>query len=477
MLAKMQKKNLAWGLLLSLIVIPALTYSFCRAVRSFNKHCKEKRRFFSSEGWLDANVRYPVVENKAIVVVVSAYNNEAVSQRNLQSIFDQTYENYRVIYIDNSLDTSASERAKIYSQEQDKEKKINFIHNPGREKKLENVYKACHSCLDGEIVVFLEGNDWLANEKVLERINQAYQNPIVWMTYGSAITYPDYGRRSGQPIKNYKSIRESHNAALSALHTCYAGLFKQISLEDFLYQGVPFPEVQNTAYMVPMLEMGYKHALFIPEVLYVINDPLHRHFITEGASKKIRSYIKKRPNYQILPETFDPCHTTKMGSKDEQFELIVISKNNPLFLADSLEEYRKKLVPLPHITVFFQASNKDYVEAYKHVMKNFPQITFLQDEAMIGLYLEDIKKKTYPYIGVVTDNFSFREKMLLESFLSALKITANTGFVFSDSFDKTSSIVDTNTTFIIEQLLNFNSPEEGEVFACIRKEFLSSYKK
>src|ERR1700733_7929082 len=45
-------------------------------------------------------VEHAVKEHKPIVVVIPSYNNPPYCERNLRSVLDQKYDNFRVIYID-----------------------------------------------------------------------------------------------------------------------------------------------------------------------------------------------------------------------------------------------------------------------------------------------------------------------------------------------------------------------------------------
>jgi hypothetical protein len=41
-----------------------------------------------------------------------------------------------------------------------------------------------HSCDDDEIIVTVDGDDWLADDDVLKRLNAVYSSDEIWMTYG-----------------------------------------------------------------------------------------------------------------------------------------------------------------------------------------------------------------------------------------------------------------------------------------------------
>ena len=48
---------------------------------------------------------------------------------------------------------------------------------------------------DEDVVVCLDGDDWLNGEGVFSRLNEIYEKEDCWLTYGSYMQYPD-GRDS-----------------------------------------------------------------------------------------------------------------------------------------------------------------------------------------------------------------------------------------------------------------------------------------
>lgn len=409
------------------LCILSILFSGLRYIKWCKKH-KAAPTNKSCAIWTKLKTPFPVVEQKPLTLVITSYNNETVCKRNLQSIFDQTYENYRVIYIDDSSKDATYEKVKAYVRERGKEDKITLIRNQTRRLKLANVYNAYHSCEDHEIIVSIDGDDWLAHEQVLEKINEAYQNPDVWMTYGSAITHPDYNRRSGEPIKDSillsGSVRQTNKFVLSMLRTFYAGLFKQIHLKDFFHHGSFFPTADDVAYMTPMIEMAPTHTLFIPDILYIINDnnPIRNEFVVGALERNVRLLIQtQKKAYSPLPESFDPRHATPTP-KTTDLQLFVFSENNPLLLQASLESYQENLIPCPAITVIYKAS-EEYLLAYKELSSLFPSISFSSS------YPLQLLENKQPYVLVATDNFCLTERVSLAECLTEMEATGAVNFL------------------------------------------------
>lgn len=138
---------------------------------------------------------YPILEDQMIVAVILAENNAKDIQRNLDSLFTQTYPYTRVILIDNGSTDGTYERAEAYSQ--NKERKLELIRYENRKPNLEVLYDVIQRLDPHEIVAFIEGKDWLSHENVFDHLNCAYANPEVWMTHSRAISHPNYQVVSG----------------------------------------------------------------------------------------------------------------------------------------------------------------------------------------------------------------------------------------------------------------------------------------
>ena len=59
---------------------------------------------------------------------------------------------------------------------------------------LFNICNMVSLCENDEIVVMLDGDDMLSNPFVLKRLNQAYADDHVWVTYGqyAGLTHEDF---------------------------------------------------------------------------------------------------------------------------------------------------------------------------------------------------------------------------------------------------------------------------------------------
>lgn len=212
---------------------------------------------------------------KPIVVVIPSYNNAQWYKRNLDSVCFQNYSNYRIIYIDDCSTDQTASLVLAYIAEHGLYDKVIFISNSKRYGAMANHYKAVWMCQDDEIVVHLDGDDWFKHNDVLQTINQYYQDPNIWLTYGQFERYPDGKKGYCRPIAHgviaANAFREC-DWFTSHVRTFYAGLFKQIQLKDFMYNGAFFSVTCDMAMFFPLLELSGFHTAFIEEVLYVYNE-------------------------------------------------------------------------------------------------------------------------------------------------------------------------------------------------------------
>ncbi len=243
---------------------------------------------------------------KPIVIIIPSYNNQKYCKKNLESVFKQHYQNYRVVYIDDCSTDKTYELVTQTITDYQQWDRVTLVKNKKRCGALENLYNTIHACQDYEIIITVDGDDWLENLDVLARINQEYQDPDVWLTYGQFRFWPagnkGYCREiSAEAIKN-GNIRRCCGLA-THLRTFYAGLFKRIKVEDLQHAGKFFPVTWDKAMMAPMLEMASpNHFRFIPDVLYVYNfiNPLSDARLHGNLQNKLTAIIFRQPCYQPL---------------------------------------------------------------------------------------------------------------------------------------------------------------------------------
>lgn len=245
-------------------------------------------------------------ENTEFVIITASYNNEAWCRRNIESIFNQNYSHWHLIYInDCSTDRTATMVLDLVDQ-YNVGHKVTLINNTERKGHLCNQYHAIHTCDDHKVIVIVDGDDWLNGHDVLSYLNGVYSREDIWMTYGQFWYWKKNklgcSRSIPKDIIENNAIRDYPLWITSHLRTFYAGLYKKIRLESLLCQNVFFPMSADVATMLPMIEMAGKHSLFIAKILYIYNDnnTLNFYHDHEAEQRTIRAYIRALERYQPL---------------------------------------------------------------------------------------------------------------------------------------------------------------------------------
>lgn len=246
-----------------------------------------------------------ISKKKHFVIVIPSYNNAKWVEKNIQSVINQNYNNYRIIYTDDCSEDGTFEKVSEIVNSSSKREKFTLIKNIERIGALHNLYNMIYSCDDEEIILTLDGDDWLVDENVLNKLNQVYFSDEVWMTYGQYQNFPDGGRGIAQAIPGNviaDNYFRHYTWCASHLRTFYTWLFKSIKKEDFLYKGAFMSMAWDMTIQFPMLEMSSSRSKFINDILYVYNleNPINDHKVNVKLQQDLDRYVRAMPKYQKL---------------------------------------------------------------------------------------------------------------------------------------------------------------------------------
>lgn len=242
--------------------------------------------------------------DRKFVIVIPSYNNAQWAVKNIESVINQSYNNYRVIFTDDCSTDGTFDLVANHVLGSHKKDKITLIRNTTRLGALANLYNMIHSCDDDEIVLTLDGDDWLPDDQVLNKLFAHYSDENIWMTYGQYQNYPDGGRGVAEQYPPHviqtNSFR-THQWGASHLRTFYSWLFKKINKDDLYYNGKFLEMTWDLGMMFPMLEMSGTHSKFLSETLYVYNmtNPINDHKVNRSLQQQLDHIIRKRPKYSL----------------------------------------------------------------------------------------------------------------------------------------------------------------------------------
>lgn len=247
-----------------------------------------------------------MIDNK-FIVVVPVYNSEKYIEKCLKSILTQDYKNYDLIVID---DCSTDDTFDIINQVHNNYEN-NFVmckNNYRVGSALANIVKGIKllSHNKEDIIVTVDGDDFLYNNVVLSYLNSIYQDKSIYMTYGQFIPASGSYGKFCKPIINTQEYRRSGKWYASHLRTFKNKLWYRINDIDLRDEGGKYYKIAGVApYIYPLLEIcGDKHHKFIDKVLYVYNDlnPINDMKINVKEQLRVAACIRDKSIYRELKE-------------------------------------------------------------------------------------------------------------------------------------------------------------------------------
>lgn len=236
-----------------------------------------------------------------VVVAVTLYNSADIVERTLSSIMSQTYKNF-VCYITDDLSTDNSvEVVRKFIEGDDRFKLIVNTEKRYQGGNYDLICRYTEGVDDEDIVIEVDGDDWLAHSKVFERIVEVYERSDVWITNGS-FRYADGRMGFSSPVTDFDSLRVKAYTA-SHLRTWKVFLWRAINPNDLKYKGDYWSTTGDLSFMYPMLEMsGNEHYKFVSDIHYVYNgqNPLSDHRVNMNKVTFFTDYAKTIHKYNKL---------------------------------------------------------------------------------------------------------------------------------------------------------------------------------
>jgi glycosyltransferase involved in cell wall biosynthesis len=195
------------------------------------------------------------------VIITPSFNNENWVDIYVDSILNQTYTNYTVIYIDDCSTDSTFD--KVYKKTNGNSKFV-CIKNEKNQQAFKNYIDAINKySTDEDVVVMIDGDDWLATNHVLENLNKMYVEGT-WMTYGGMYAYDGEKAEPAFPqntpyddfVHKYSLYRRDLWRA-SHLRTFKKFLWDGIDQSDFYSKinGELFNHASDLCFMYSLLEI------------------------------------------------------------------------------------------------------------------------------------------------------------------------------------------------------------------------------
>jgi glycosyltransferase involved in cell wall biosynthesis len=237
-----------------------------------------------------------------MIIVTTAYNCQDYIEKCIGSLMGQNFSNFKC-YITDDLSTDNTVNViKNIIKGDDRfiliENKVK-MYQPGN---YDQVIRNNLDIHDNEIIVEVDGDDWLPDSKTLSRINEVYSNPNIWIANGS-FRYSNgtlgFSSRQG----NFENLRNSRFTA-SHIRTWRAFLWRKIHQDDLKDENGNYWKVTgDLSFMFPMLEMaGEDRYKFMEEINYIYNEenPINDHKIDLSLVNEIAIKIRNKKKYKKI---------------------------------------------------------------------------------------------------------------------------------------------------------------------------------
>lgn len=241
-------------------------------------------------------------------VVVPSFNSPDYIRKTLQSIEIQSDTEYDVCVID---DGSTMKVQREIITEFCEKNGWKFLFNEKNRGALYGMVKAIPllDCCDEDVIVVIDGDDWLAHANVFQKLRQIYTENDVYLTWGQCEIYPS-GKTPmnyAQPIPDmviHQKLYRDIPFVFWHLGTFKYFLWRHIEDEDLKdTHGEYFMLMKDKATLYPMLEMAGEKIHFVKETLYIYNleNPLNDYANTRPEEHlRVDALIRGRKRYSRL---------------------------------------------------------------------------------------------------------------------------------------------------------------------------------
>ncbi len=315
-------------------------------------------------------------------IVIPSYNNEEWIEPNAASILNQTYTNYDVLYInDASTDNTLSLIHELKNNYNLNNWKI--INNLQNKKRGYNVSPYNKNIIefmenDEDILVFVDGDDWLFDENVLSKLNDYYNKNTPWMTYGGMYVYPESQLANPQNslYNNEVHLNNLYRKDLwraSHLRTFKWWLYKKINDKDLKYSKTNkyYFHAEDLATSYPCLEMCPK------EKIGVVNFPTYAFNQTpnnrqrgikreEMAGTELEQEIRNQTPYKTLSIPFNSKQLFKWNRFDLPMKNLFLKFYDKNINSNFGEEIYKEHLRLWNNFKEYDNPNKNTYDAFKN---------------------------------------------------------------------------------------------------------------
>jgi cellulose synthase/poly-beta-1,6-N-acetylglucosamine synthase-like glycosyltransferase/glycosyltransferase involved in cell wall biosynthesis len=246
-------------------------------------------------------------KQRRIVVISPFWNSQNYIERNILSIAQQEYDNYVHILIDDAStdDSFQIARDTIDRLPKDIQEKFRLIKNESNVGAIVNQIAGVSHCKTGDIVMLLDGDDWLINNNtIFHYYNDLYLKGYEF-TYGSMWSIVDniplISQEYPREVRENRSYRDHHfnwKIPYTHLRTCLSDHFFKLDVSRFKVDGEWMKSGADNPLFYELIERVDPDKIYCNrEIVCMYNDanPLNDYKIRGEEQNKNanRSYAKK----------------------------------------------------------------------------------------------------------------------------------------------------------------------------------------
>ena len=220
-----------------------------------------------------------LTENLSFCFVIASFNNSANIERNLNSVIEQSYPHWRVLYTNDCSTDTTHEMFHALLEQHPLKDKFTYIRTDSKKGQMHNKYHMYSLVRDFEIVCILDGDDWLLHPNVLDILKEHYTTTDTKLCTSNYHTFfnnqiipymPSYSFYREDEIKQ-KKTRYNPKWLFKHLKTGYGILFKSIPKSYLQMNDQWVTRCTDCAEMHSACEFSNGKTTQIDQPLYVYN--------------------------------------------------------------------------------------------------------------------------------------------------------------------------------------------------------------
>lgn len=201
------------------------------------------------------------------VFVAPMFNASATLARMLHSLYGQSYENWRLILIDDvSIESHKDRCSEILDSFAQHGDRVTLIENESKQWEVANVLQGINLCAERDIICRIDADDWLTDLDALAILNQVYSATgadAVWTAHRWGFTDQNISAALPPGANPY-----THPWVSSHLKTFRKSLITDVRDENFRGEnGEYIKRAGDQAIYLPVLHRAKKR-VYVPRVMY-----------------------------------------------------------------------------------------------------------------------------------------------------------------------------------------------------------------